>query len=67
MFVENEGFTDVSKHDDRCNSLVPQIAEKVQGVWLWVYLVVRDLLKDLKGEEEFPFLQRRLDSFPDEL
>jgi hypothetical protein len=65
--VQNEAFFEISKHDPRCETLVPQIAKKAQGVWLWVYLVVRDLLRDLKGEEEFPLLQRRLDSFPDEL
>jgi hypothetical protein len=67
MLVQNETFSQMSSHDPRCETLVPQIAEKAQGVWLWVFLVVRDLLRDLKGEEEFPLLQRRLDSFPDEL
>ena len=64
MLVENEVFAEVSEHDDQCKTPVPQIT---QSVWFWVYLVVRDLLRDLKGEEEFPFLQRRIDSFPDEL
>jgi hypothetical protein len=67
MLAENEVFAKAAKQDSRCNDLVPKIAEKAHGVWLWVYLVVRDLLRDLKGEEEYPFLQRRLDSFPDEL
>ncbi|KAF2194685.1 hypothetical protein K469DRAFT_734449 [Zopfia rhizophila CBS 207.26] len=44
-----------------------KIVEKARGVWLWVFLVVRDLLRDVKGEEDYHFLQRRLDSFPDEL
>jgi hypothetical protein len=67
MLVQNKAFARMSKHDFRCKTLVPQIAQKAQGVWLWVYLVVRDLLRDLRGEEEFPLLQRRLDSFPEEL
>ncbi len=67
MLVQNKAFLMMANLDHRCGSLVPQIAEKAQGVWLWVYLVVRDLLRDLKGGEEFPLLQRRLDSFPDEL
>jgi hypothetical protein len=61
MLVENEAFAKIAKKDLRCETLVPQIAEKAQGVWLWVYLVVRDLVRDLKREEEFPLLQRRLD------
>ncbi|KAE9369265.1 hypothetical protein N431DRAFT_469190 [Stipitochalara longipes BDJ] len=67
MLVQNKWFTQMSILDPCCETLVPQIAQRAQGVWLWVYLVVRDLLRDLKGEEAFPLLQRRLDSFPDEL
>jgi hypothetical protein len=67
MLIQDKAFAKVSKHDSRCQTLIPQIADKAQGVWLWVYLVVRDLVRDLKGKEEFPLLQRRLDSFPEEL
>lgn len=67
MLTENANFARLAKQDLRCNDLVPQIAEKAQGVWLWVFLVVRDLLRDVKGEEEYTFLQHRLDSFPVEL
>lgn len=67
MLVRNEIYCKLSKDDKRCETLIPQIAQKAQGVWLWVYLVVRDLLRDLKGGEEFPLLQRRLDSFPTEV
>jgi hypothetical protein len=65
--VYNNKFAEVSRKDPRCTTLAPQITNRAQGVWLWVYFVVRDLLRDLKGEEGFRFLQRRLDSFPDEL
>ncbi|KAH8745708.1 hypothetical protein BGZ57DRAFT_936187 [Hyaloscypha finlandica] len=67
MLAQDKFFMKAAKMDSRCQTLVPQIADKAQGVWLWVYLVVRDLLRDLKGREEFPLLQRRLDSFPAEL
>jgi hypothetical protein len=67
MLADDRVFAEVAKQDPRCNCLVPQIANKAQGVWLWVYFFVRDLLRDVKGEEDYPFLQRRLDSFPDEL
>jgi hypothetical protein len=36
-------------------------------VWLWVYLVVKDLLRDIKNLEDYPQLLRRFDSFPSEL
>jgi len=67
QLVQNKVFARMALHDSRCQTLVSQIAEKAQGVWLWVYLVVRDLLRDLRGAEEYPLLQRRLDSFPAEL
>jgi hypothetical protein len=67
MLVKSKVFAKIAEKDSRCQTLMPQIADKAQGVWLWVYLVVRDLLRDLRGEEEFPLLQRRLDSFPEEL
>lgn len=67
MLVKDRTFSRTANNDPRCATLVSQIVQKAQGVWLWVYLVVRDLLRDLKGEEDFPLLQRRLDSFPDEL
>ncbi|PMD63535.1 uncharacterized protein K444DRAFT_626616 [Hyaloscypha bicolor E] len=67
MLAQDKIFMKAAKGDSRCQTLVPQIADKAQGVWLWVYLVVRDLLRDLKGREGFPLLQRRLDSFPAEL
>jgi len=67
QLVQNQSFSRMALHDPRCQCLVSQIAQKAQGVWLWVYLVVRDLLRDLRGEEEYPLLQRRLDSFPAEL
>ncbi|PMD42737.1 hypothetical protein L207DRAFT_553693 [Hyaloscypha variabilis F] len=67
QLVQNDAFSRATLHDPRCQTLISQIAKKAQGVWLWVYLVVRDLLRDLRGAEEYPLLQRRLDSFPAEL
>jgi hypothetical protein len=67
ILVQNKAYRKINEEDPRCETLVPQISQKAQGVWLWVYLVVRDLLRDLKAEEEYPLLQRRLDSFPNEV
>ena len=65
--TQDEHFRKIVDADKRCHNLAPQITDRAHGVWLWVYLVVRNLLRDIKGEEEYPFLQRRLDSFPQEL
>lgn len=53
MLVENEIYAELAKHDPRYKTLELQIAQKAQGVWLWVYLVVRDLLRDLKAKKSF--------------
>ncbi|KAI9754285.1 MAG: hypothetical protein M1815_005718 [Lichina confinis] len=60
-------FRRICAEDPRANSLVTQISEKAQGVWLWVYLVVRSLLRGLRGLDDFPLLQKRLDEFPADL
>ncbi|KAI9733107.1 MAG: hypothetical protein M1834_003654 [Cirrosporium novae-zelandiae] len=67
MLVENEAFIKAANQDLRCNSLVSEIVQRANGVWLWVYLVVRDLLRDFKAEEGYDFLLRRLESFPEEV
>src|SRR6266487_2141991 len=56
MVEENDVFTQLAQRDSRYQSLVLQITEKAQGVWLWVYLVVRSLLRGLDGADEFELL-----------
>lgn len=64
----NPIFQKLAEGDSRCEELISDIARKAEGVWLWVYLVVRDLLRDIKrGEDSYDDLQRRLDAFPSEL
>ena len=50
-----------------CLALVENITNKAQGVFLWVYLVVRSLLRGLKNDDDFKILHRRLDTYPDTL
>lgn len=67
MLAENDKFKDLAKEDPRCYDIVPQIVERAKGVWLWVYLVVRDLLEDLRDKETYKHLETRLNAFPPEL
>ncbi|KAI7781725.1 hypothetical protein LA080_014491 [Diaporthe eres] len=66
-FTSNKGFKKALDRDQRCRRLVRAIVERAEGVWLWVYLVVRDLLRDMRDNEPFEHLQKRLDSYPREL
>lgn len=65
--ARSDMFRRICTTDSRAKSLVTQISEKAQGVWLWVFLVVRSLLRGLGGEDDFPLLQKRLDEFPADL
>lgn len=66
-FTSNENFHKALKKDQRCRRLIRTIVERAEGVWLWVYLVVRDLLRDMRDNEPFEHLQKRFDSYPREL
>ncbi|CAP96924.1 hypothetical protein EN45_081780 [Penicillium chrysogenum] len=65
--LENDKFKSLAERDPRCNSLIPEISQRAKGVWLWVFLVVRDLLRDITSRETYDTLEKRLDSLPQEL
>lgn len=48
-------------------NLVKEIVSKAQGVFLWVYLVVRSLLRGLTNRDDMSDLQRRLGELPGDL
>lgn len=65
---ENPGFQELKTSDaERSQNLVSEIVTRAKGVWLWVYLVVRDLTRDVNNQEDFHFLEKRLDAIPDQL
>lgn len=49
------------------DALAQQIQMKAHGVFLWVYLVVRSLLRGLANSDEMVDLHRRLNELPNEL
>ncbi|KAI9795146.1 MAG: hypothetical protein M1816_000168 [Peltula sp. TS41687] len=65
--AEDDRFKELAEEDPRCYDIGPQIVERAQGVWLWVYLAVRDLLEDLRDKETYKHLVTRLNGFPREL
>ncbi|KAL4928882.1 uncharacterized protein BDV17DRAFT_263032 [Aspergillus undulatus] len=67
MLTDNDTFQELVRRDSRCLGLVPEIAERANGVWLWVFLVVRDLTRDIKNGETYTTLEARLRSLPQEL
>jgi hypothetical protein len=55
------------KEPKRASELVTEIVTKASGVFLWVVLVVRDLLKGLRNRDDISDLQKRLQALPSEL
>lgn len=50
-----------------CSLLVSEVLDRAQGVWLWVILVVRELLKGLRNRNTAAILLARLRQIPQEL
>ena len=55
------------KEYKRCDELVDEIICRAQGVFLWVFLVVRSLLQGLTNADRIIDLQKRLRSLPNDL
>ncbi|KAF2969412.1 hypothetical protein GQX73_g4162 [Xylaria multiplex] len=63
----SDKFRTAAALDSQCLDLIPNISNRANGVWLWVYLVVRDILRDIRDGEPFQQWQNRLESYPQEL
>lgn len=60
-------FAKLEEADPRWNELVEELEDRAQGVFLWVTIVVRSLLRGLTHADDVTDLQRRLREFPAEL
>ncbi|KAL9089277.1 MAG: hypothetical protein Q9165_005845 [Trypethelium subeluteriae] len=60
-------FKRMQRRDDQCAELVQEITDKANGVFLWVSLVVTELLKSVQNEDGIEDLRRRLESLPSTL
>ncbi|KAH7160737.1 hypothetical protein EDB81DRAFT_923865 [Dactylonectria macrodidyma] len=68
MFKANQQFVKLkSNNPESAEYLTAEIRERAQGVFLWVYLVVRSLLRGLTNEDDMLDLNRRLLQIPVEL
>lgn len=65
--MDNERFRRLNGPDESCKPLMLAIMRRAQGVFLWVFLVVRSLLRGLTDNNDVPTLMRRLDHFPKDL
>ncbi|KAI1751565.1 hypothetical protein F4782DRAFT_547571 [Xylaria castorea] len=56
-----------ARNPEAAENLVTQITTRAQGVFLWVYLVVRSLTRGLINADAIRDLQRRVDEVPQQL
>ncbi|CAF9936018.1 MAG: hypothetical protein ALECFALPRED_006660 [Alectoria fallacina] len=63
-FEMDKQFAILQSRDTRSSNLVDQIVCNAQGVFLWVKIVVSNLLRGLSNDDNLADLQKRLESFP---
>ena len=63
-FESDEQFASLQSREPRSSDLVGQIVQNAQGVFLWVRIVVSNLLRGLRNDDSLSDLHRRLQSFP---
>lgn len=65
---QSDLFNQLRKRENaHCINLVNEVVSKAQGVFLWVYLVVRSLLTGLTNADRIMDLRRRLRHLPADL
>lgn len=66
-FAEDPRFILLQDQDSRYQDLITEIVDKAQGVFLWVFLVVRSLQSGLDNSDRIVDLQNRLRLLPHNL
>jgi len=64
---QNRHFKALQQREPKCHELIDEIRDAAQGVFLWVFLVVRSLLRGLSNADRVPELQKRLRMLPSDL
>lgn len=63
----NVQFKLLKKNDARYESLANEVVKRAQGVFLWVFLVVRSLKEGTLYSDSIDEMHHRLDTFPEDL
>jgi NACHT domain len=67
-FRKNSAFRNLLRQDPRAtDALVEEVVTKAEGVFLWVHIVVKDLLKGIRNRDSIPDLWKRVNAMPREL
>ncbi|KAH7135620.1 hypothetical protein B0J11DRAFT_454149, partial [Dendryphion nanum] len=60
-------FQQLTHNHAQAAAILEEVVQKSQGVFLWVYLVVRSLIEGLRNEDRISQLEERLRAFPTDL
>ncbi|KAK5999159.1 hypothetical protein PT974_01549 [Cladobotryum mycophilum] len=66
-FDGNTQFRKLKEAGSISSELIDDICQRARGVFLWVYLVVRDILQGFTNGDSVGLLQSRLERFPEDL
>jgi hypothetical protein len=50
-----------------CEGIISDVSDYADGVWLWVFLVTRDILREVNNNEGIGTLRKILEHFPADL
>lgn len=67
MLEQDERFEQMAKDEPIAQHFIEEILDKAQGVFLWVFLVVRSLLRGFGQHNDIAILEKRLSELPSEL
>ena len=67
MLNKDDRFRELANRNPQAQHLVESVRERAEGVFLWVFLVIRSLLSGLTEDDDIPMLQRRLEKLPTDL
>ena len=66
-FEAHPAYQQLKLVNNEADFLLQEIVDKAQGVFLWVFLVVRSLMEGLRNADRMIDLKRRLQEFPTDL
>lgn len=66
-FLSNIHFYELSIRDTRYTELLESVVDRAEGVFLWVFLVVKSLLEGIQNQDLLPDLEYRLNLLPPNL
>ena len=64
---DHKEFHRIQRQEIEANNMLDEIVDKSQGVFLWVYLVVKSLREGLRNHDRLSQLRMRLKDFPTDL